>query len=168
MKSLFLIYSLLFLSLLTAKLVQAQSLPAATATRIDGEFATWHTNKSPGAVIGIIHHGEFIYKKAFGMADVENKIPLTTKHAFWVASVSKQFTAMGIALLAEQGKLNIDDDIRKHLPYLPFMGDTIRIRHLIYHTSGLRDGFTLVGMKFKGENTIPTGMSLLCSAGKLV
>jgi CubicO group peptidase (beta-lactamase class C family) len=58
---------------------------------------------------------------------------------------------MGIALLAEQGKLRVDDDIRKHLPYLPFMGDTVRIRHLIHHTSGLRDGFTLVGMKFKGE-----------------
>lgn len=85
------------------------------------------------------------------VADIKKKTKLTTGHSFWVAYVAKQFTAMSIALLAEQGKLSPEDDIRKYLPGFPFMGDTIRIKHLVYHTSGLRDGFTLIGMRFKGE-----------------
>jgi CubicO group peptidase (beta-lactamase class C family) len=91
------------------------------------------------------------------MAHVARREPLTTEHAFWVASVAKQFTAASVALLVEAGKLDLDDDIRKYLPELPSGGDTVRIRHLVYHTSGLRDGFTLVGMTFKGERHCTDG-----------
>ena len=129
----------------------AQSLPDSIASKIDLLFSTWNTTHTPGAVIGVVHQGKLIYQQAYGMADAERKEKLSTTHAFWVASVSKQFTAMSIALLAEQGKLHLEDDIRKYLPELPFMGDTIRVKHLLYHTSGLRDGFTLIGLTFKGE-----------------
>lgn len=129
----------------------AQSLHSQTVARIDSVFAHWGGTHSPGAVVGVIHKGRLVYKQAYGMANVRRKEKLSTEHAFWVASVAKQFTAMSIALLAESGRLSLEDDIRTYLPELPFMGDTVRIRHLIHHTSGLRDGFTLIGMQFKGE-----------------
>jgi CubicO group peptidase (beta-lactamase class C family) len=129
----------------------AQSLPAVINTRIDSLFTSWNSDKTPGAVITVIKQGEILYQRAYGMADIAKKKPLTPRHQFWVASMAKQFTAMSIALLAEKGKLKLEDDIRKYLPELPALPDTVRIRHLIHHTSGLRDGFTLIGLTLKGE-----------------
>lgn len=129
----------------------AQALPAPQQQRIDSVFAQWNTPSTPGAVLGIIHHGQLVYQRAYGQANLRRAEPLTTSHRFWVASVAKQFTAASIALLAEQGKLRLDDDIRRYLPELPYLGDTVRIRHLVYHTSGLRDGFTLIGLTLRGE-----------------
>ncbi|HEX8529375.1 MAG TPA: serine hydrolase domain-containing protein, partial [Cytophagales bacterium] len=141
----------LALFLLARPGAKAQASLALPEARIDSLFRPWRGDKSPGLVLGIVHRGRLVYRQAFGMADVARREPLTPDHAFWVASVAKQFTAAAVALLAESGKLSLDDDIRKYLPELPWRGDTVRIRHLVYHTSGLRDGFTLVGMTFKGE-----------------
>jgi CubicO group peptidase (beta-lactamase class C family) len=152
MKRILFIYLFLWLLLLESiTAAQAQNISPQIISRIDSVFAGWNTIQSPGAVIGVIQRGKLLYKQAYGMADIESKQKLTPEHRFWVASVAKQFTAMSVALLAESGKLSLEHDIRQYLPELPFMGDTIRIKHLIYHTSGLRDGFTLIGMGFKGE-----------------
>lgn len=94
---------------------------------------------SPGCVVGVIKDGDFIHKKAYGLANLDYDIPLTTSSVFRIASTSKQFTAANIFLLEEQGKINLNDDIRKYLDGFPFYGDTIRVKHLIHHTSGLRD-----------------------------
>ncbi|MEZ5040335.1 MAG: serine hydrolase domain-containing protein [Saprospiraceae bacterium] len=94
---------------------------------------------APGVVIGVIKNGAFVHKKAYGLANLDYDIPLTTSSVFRIASTSKQFTAASIILLEQQGKINLNDDIRKYLNDFPFYGDTIRIKHLIYHTSGLRD-----------------------------
>jgi CubicO group peptidase (beta-lactamase class C family) len=72
------------------------------------------------------------------MANLEYNIPITPSTVFFVSSVSKQFTAFAIVLLAQQGKTSLDDDIRKYIPEVPDYGKTITIRHLIHHTSGLR------------------------------
>ncbi|WP_207430485.1 serine hydrolase domain-containing protein [Sabulibacter ruber] len=132
-------------------LASAQSLSPDLQTKIDSVFRNWNHPNTPGAVLGIIHKGQLVYQKTYGMANIQKKEPLNGSHQFWIASMAKQFTAASVALLEEQGKLRLEDDIRKYMPELPVFKDTIRIKHLIYHTSGLRDGFTLIGLSFKGE-----------------
>src|SRR5712691_1870994 len=91
------------------------------------------------AAVAIVKNGLVMYQKGYGSANLEYDIPITSSTVFHVASVSKQFTAFAITVLVHEGKLSLDDDIRKYLPELPAFGATITIRHLIHHTSGLRD-----------------------------
>ncbi len=88
--------------------------------------------------------GKVVYKNGFGLANMEYDIPNTPSTIFHVASVSKQFTAMCILLLESEGKLNINDDIRKYIPEMPDLGHVITIKHLMHHTSGLRDQWELL------------------------
>ena len=90
--------------------------------------------------------GHVIYKHGYGMANLDHNVTITPSTVFHVASMSKQFAAASIVLLAQQGKLSLDDDIRKHIPELPDFGSRITIRHLIHHTSGLRDQWNLLGL----------------------
>jgi CubicO group peptidase (beta-lactamase class C family) len=101
---------------------------------------------APGVSIGVMQNGKMVYNKGFGYADIESEEKVTPKTIFHVASVSKQFTAFSIALLVDQGKLSLKDDIRKYLPEIYDFGKTITIDHLIHHTSGLRDQWNLLAM----------------------
>ncbi|MCK4495963.1 MAG: serine hydrolase [Candidatus Aminicenantes bacterium] len=114
--------------------------------KVDKLFARWDKPGSPGCALAIIKDGKIIYKKGYGMANLEHNIPITPKSVFYIGSVSKQFVSMSIALLAKEGKLSLDDDIRKYLTEMPDYGTPITIRHLIHHTSGLRDYLTLLGI----------------------
>ncbi len=107
--------------------------------QVDQLFAEWNQPDSPGAALAITRDGEVTYKKGYGMANLEYDIPITTTTIFDIASVSKQFAAFAIATLAHEGKLSLDDDIRVYLSDVPDFGHTITIRHLLHHTSGLRD-----------------------------
>ena len=107
--------------------------------KVDQLFAKWHKPDSPGAALAITRGDEVIYKQGYGMANLEYDIPITPTTIFDIASVSKQFAAFAITTLAHDGKLSLDDDIRVHLPDVPNFGHTITIRHLLHHTSGLRD-----------------------------
>lgn len=107
--------------------------------RVDQLFRQWDKQDSPGCAVAIIKEGKIIYKKAYGMADLERNVPLTPASVFNIASNTKQFTAFAIALLAEEGKLSLDDDIRKYFPEFPDYGHTITVRHLLHHTSGIRE-----------------------------
>ncbi len=102
--------------------------------------------KAPGASVAVMKDGQIIFSKGYGYADLESDRPITPTTIFHVASVSKQFTAFAIAMLADQGKLSLDDDIRKYLPELHDFGYTITINHLVHHTSGLRDQWNLLMM----------------------
>ena len=82
--------------------------------------------------------GEIAYSRAFGMANLEYDVPLTPQSVFYIASVSKQFMAASIALLAFRGQLSLDDDIRTYVPDMADFGDRITIRYLVHHTSGIR------------------------------
>ena len=126
--------------------VPAQNGQDPLSKKVDQVFATWDKPESPGAAIAVIKDGAVIYKRGYGSANLEYNVPITPQTVFHVASVSKQFTAFAITLLANQGKLSLDDEIRKHLPEVPDFGKKITIRHLIHHTSGLRDQWTLLGM----------------------
>jgi CubicO group peptidase (beta-lactamase class C family) len=114
--------------------------------RIDSIFTQWTEANHPGGAVGIMHKGEIIYSKAFGTASMEYNIPNSTDMMFNTGSVSKQFTAMGIVLLHEKGLLSVDDDIRKHLPYMPDFGSPITIRHMLHHTSGMRSLHAMLGL----------------------
>ncbi|NOR13737.1 MAG: serine hydrolase [Candidatus Aminicenantes bacterium] len=111
--------------------------------KVDRLFETWDKPSSPGCALGIIQDGTLIYAHGYGMANLEHNIPITSKSVFRIGSTSKQFTAVCMALLEEEGELSLDDSLRKFLPQMPEYAEEITIRHLIHHTSGLRDYLTL-------------------------
>jgi CubicO group peptidase (beta-lactamase class C family) len=118
----------------------------ALTAKVDELFTKWDKPDSPGASLAVIKKGEVIYRKGYGSAHLEYDIPTTPSTVFHVASVSKQFTAFAIAMLADQGRLSLDDDIRKYLPELHDFGRTITVRHLVHHISGLRDQWELLAV----------------------
>jgi CubicO group peptidase (beta-lactamase class C family) len=124
----------------------AQNGQEALTAKVDKLFAAWDKPGSPGAAIAVIKDGAVVYKRGYGAANLEYDVAITPSTVFHVASVSKQFTAFAITLLVAQGKLSLDDDIRKHLPEVADFGKKITIRHLIHHTSGLRDQWELLAM----------------------
>jgi CubicO group peptidase (beta-lactamase class C family) len=138
----------LLLAFTTNLSASAQTRPDSGSPNpeIDKVFAQWDKPTSPGCALSVIKDGSIIYKRGYGMADLDHDIPITPTSVFHVASVSKQFTAMAIHLLAQQGKLSLDDEVRKHIPEFPDFGDKITIRHLLHHTSGLRDQWSLLIM----------------------
>ncbi len=113
---------------------------------IDKVFAQWDKPDSPGCELAVIKDRQIVYKRGYGMANLEHNIPMSPASIMDTGSVSKQFTAMAIALLAEQGKISLDDDVRKYLPEIPQYEAPITIRHLIHHTSGIRDYLTLMSI----------------------
>ena len=114
--------------------------------QVDQLFKVWDTNNGPGLALAIIKDGAIVYKKAYGIANLEYDIPITPSSVFHIASVSKQFTVFSILLLEKQGKLSLDDDIRKYIPEVPDFGKKITLQHLASHTSGLRDQWNLLSM----------------------
>src|SRR6185503_2218933 len=122
----------------------AQNLPDSLVKKINALFKQWDKPGSPGCAVGVVRNDSLIFAKGYGMANLEYGLPNTPKTLFHLASVSKQFTAYSIVLLAKQGKLSLDDDIRKYLPWFPNLGYTITIRHLLNHTSGVRDQWQLL------------------------
>src|SRR5687767_10141619 len=115
----------------------------SAAARTDRIFAQWDRSDSPGCAVGVFRDGRIAYARGYGMANLELGVALSPQSVLDIGSTSKQFTAMAIVLLARQGKLSLDDDIRKHIPELPAYGKTVTIRHILTHTSGLRDYLTL-------------------------
>jgi CubicO group peptidase (beta-lactamase class C family) len=128
-----------FLSFLFALSFAAALAADERTDRVDKIFAPWDTTTSPGAALAIIKDGQIIYERGYGLAKIEDGIVMAPSRLFDIASVSKQFTAACIALLAKQGKISLDDDVHKYIPALPKYQNPITIKHLIYHTSGLRD-----------------------------
>ena len=111
---------------------------------VDPLFAPWNAPGQPGAAVAVIKDNRVIFKKGYGIANLEYDIPITPSTVFHVASISKQFTAFSILLLADAGKLSLDDDIREYVHEVPGFSETITLRHLLYHTSGLRDQWGLL------------------------
>jgi CubicO group peptidase (beta-lactamase class C family) len=124
----------------------AQTIPDSTRIAINTVFTNWTSAEGPGCALGIARNGTPVFQNGYGMANLELDVPITPASIFHVASVSKQFTAMSVMLLAADGKLSLDDDIRKYLPEVPDYGQRITIRNLLQHTSGLRDQWDLLAM----------------------
>ena len=138
--------------------------------KVDELFAEWNKPDSPGCALGIIKNGKLIYKRGYGMANLEHNIPISSTTVFRIASTSKQFTAMSIVLLAKQGKISLDDNIRKYLSEMPEYESPITIRHLIHHTSGIRDYLELMelaGMSDHDYYTDDESVEMLARQKKL-
>ena len=119
---------------------------ATPEQRLDLIFEPWSARGAPGCAVAVMRGGDLLLAKGYGDANLEYDVPITPSSVFHVASVSKQFTAMAVALLAADGRVSWDDDIRRYVPELPDFGDTITLRHLAHHTSGIRDQWSLLQM----------------------
>ena len=117
--------------------------PPAWAPQADAVFADVARPDAPGCALAVYRDGRIAYERGYGIADLEHDVPITPASVFYVGSLSKQFTAFAVALAASEGKLSIDDDVRKWIPELPDYGARLTLRHLLHHTSGLRDYNTL-------------------------
>jgi len=133
------------IALLTAV---ALTLPAAEPRpeQIDKVFEKLDRTNSPGCALGVVRDAKLVYARGYGMADLDHDIANTPRTVFHIASMSKQITAASIVLLAQQGKLSLDDPVKKYIPELPDFGTPITVRHLIHHVSGLRDQWSLLVM----------------------
>jgi CubicO group peptidase (beta-lactamase class C family) len=116
------------------------------AVPVDAIMAEWSRPDSPGCAVGVVREGQLVLAKGYGQADLERGVPISPASVFDIASTSKQFTAAVIVLLAQQGKLELDDDVRRLVPELPRYQEPITIRHLLHHTSGLRDYTDLMAL----------------------
>ncbi len=129
--------------------------------RVDAIFAPWDTTETPGCALGIYREGEVVYTRGFGMSNLEHGIPIAPSSIFHIASISKQFTDICIAMLAAEGAIDVDDDIRLYVPEVPAFGPTITIRHLIHHVSGLRDQWSLLELAGWREEDLVTEQDVM-------
>jgi CubicO group peptidase (beta-lactamase class C family) len=153
----FVLFRLLAVVLLTAlPYAPSAAQDATTAAResqtdlitsIDSIFERFDGTRTPGCAVGVSEGHSIVLERAYGMADLEHNVANTPETIFEPGSVSKQFTAAATILLALDGEISLEDDIREYVPELPDYGETITIRHLLNHTSGLRDWGSVAGIE---------------------
>lgn len=135
------------LVILIVVFVLAISAKAQNLTQqIDEIVKENYKSDMPGAAILVAKQGKVIYKKAFGKANLELDVDMTSENVFQLASITKQFTAVAILMLEEQGKLKVEDDITKYIPDYPVKGKKITIHHLLNHTSGIKSYTSMPGL----------------------
>lgn len=123
------------------------TLVEAVATEPEGivrQMMTGRSGSVPGAVVAVVRDGGPVYAQAFGLANLTHGVPFTVNTRANIGSTSKQFTGFAVALLAQRGSLSLDDDVRRYIPELPDLGETVTLRHLLGHTSGYRDIYDLL------------------------
>lgn len=113
---------------------------------IDAVFRDMDRLDVPGASVAVVRDGSIVFSKGYGSAQLEHRVPITPRTVFHVASVSKQFTAMAVTMLAAEGELDLDDRVQTHLPWVPGLGRPVTVRQMIHHTSGIRDQWELLAM----------------------
>jgi CubicO group peptidase (beta-lactamase class C family) len=122
--------------------------------RVDQVFSAWDRRDSPGCAVAVYKDGKIAYERGYGMADLEHDVAISPETVFYAGSVSKQFTAFAAALAISQQRLSLDDPIRKYLPELPEYASPITVRHLVHHTSGLRDFYTLLSIAGRRQDSL--------------
>jgi CubicO group peptidase (beta-lactamase class C family) len=135
--------STLMLVLAAGALAQPSAASQSVEARVDTLMSAYDHVSSPGASVLVFRGEETLFSRGYGMANLEYDVPITSETVFHVASVSKQFTAFALAMLEAQGRLSLDDEVQTHLTELPDFGEPITLRHLLNHTSGLRDQWNL-------------------------
>lgn len=151
-KNLLFVFTLIaLLSSATVAQVPEKTKVVSGAERAFEKFTKAYVAPAPGCAAAVSLNGEVVFEKAFGLADMEHNVPNTTQTIFESGSVAKQFTAAALVLLQQDGKLSIDDPVRKYIPELPDYGSPLTIRHLLNHTSGLRDWGTVLSLTGAGR-----------------
>ncbi len=134
----------LFYLFIAVDIFAQQELSIKKRKALDSFINNWNIPNAPGIAVAVLKDGKVIYKKCLGYSNLENNIPIQSNSIFQIASVSKQFTAMGIALLVDQGIINLDDDVKKFIPELNNYPQKITVANLLTHTSGLKDQWDLL------------------------
>ena len=135
------------------RIIRSEAIAIDPAERLDQLMSPWDGDDRPGAVAVVLEDGELALVRAYGMANLSHGIPWERGTVSNIGSVTKQFTAMGILLLQAEGKLSLDDDIRKHIPELSDFGTPVTIRNLLNHTGGYREIYNLLPIQgFDGED----------------
>ena len=137
--------------LLLISAVGAAQQPTQYERRVDSLFAQYSQGVQPGLALAVVRDGKVVLTKGYGYADLEHRVPITPSTVFDVASVSKQFTGLAIAMLVTEGRIKLADDIRTHIPELAKLDHVVTIDHLLHHTSGYRDwpgSLSLAGWRF--------------------
>lgn len=151
--------------LLLAQTARSQSIiDERFRERIDSIFSGYARPNAPGCAVGVFRSGKILHEQGYGLADVANVVPITPSTTFNIASTSKPFTALAVLLLVKDGKVGLDDDVRRYLPEVPDFGHTITVRMLLNHTSGLREFhnlFYLAGWRNSDVQTIDDVLSML-------
>jgi len=153
-----LIFIMLFVSLFTFTFGQ---IPDSLSKKVDAIFAEYDKTNSPGCAVAILKDGKIIYKRGYGISNMEYNIAITPTSIFHIASISKQFTAAAIVHLSLEGKLSLNDDIRKYIPEVPDFGYPITFNNLIHHTSGIRDQWDLQGLAGWRDDDLITEKDIL-------
>ena len=148
---LFVFTVLVFLSSATWAQVPNKEKVVASAERAFEKFTKAYVGPAPGCAAAVSLNGDVVFEKAFGIAELEHNVPNTPQTIFESGSVAKQFTAAALVLLQQDGKLSLDDPVRKYIPELPDYGSPLTIRHLLNHTSGVRDWGTVMSLTGAGR-----------------
>jgi CubicO group peptidase (beta-lactamase class C family) len=141
---------------------------AGKSKRVDNLFAAFVTGNSPGGAAMVIRNGRIAHEAGYGLADLSRVTAITPKHAFHLGSIGKQFTAIGVMMLVEQGKIGYDDPIGMHLPELSRFGKDLTIRRLLHHTSGIPDcyGNAALNKELMRRNRKPANGDLIAVLGE--
>lgn len=138
------IFAFALFAILVSPLASAQQ--AGLASKIDPIFKGAASEKAPGYAVAVVENGKVVFEKGYGLASLEYDVPFTPQTAFNTASLSKQFTGLAISLLVQDGKVDLDQDVRKYVPEVPAFGkEKITVRQLLHHTSGIRDCYDVLG-----------------------
>ena len=156
MRTLFRGICLFVFSIGYSQILPAQGNPDKIPAAVDEVFADVAKPGSPGCTVAIARDGKLLYAKGYGLANIEQNIALTPESVFDIGSTSKQFSAASILLLEKQGKLSVNDDVRKYIPELPDYGKKITILNLLNHTSGLRDYLVLFDLAGVNTDSVTT------------
>jgi CubicO group peptidase (beta-lactamase class C family) len=143
---------------------------AALPARVDELFARFTAGPSPGCALAVVERGRVVLARGYGFADLGRRLPITPRTRFDIASTSKQFTAASVLLLAERGRLSLDDDVRRYVPELPRHDTVITLRHLLHHTSGLPNYIDLLarsGKRYEEVTTDDDALAALAAAPQL-
>jgi len=136
---------------------------------VDQLLAPFRAANAPGCAVGVLQNGQFVYRTAFGVADLETRAPITPATAFPVASISKQFTAAALFFLVEGGQVRLEDSVRRFIPELPALTGEITVADLLHHTSGLRDILPLLEAAGRPPQipSLASGLKLLAAQSAL-
>jgi len=138
--------------------------------QMDKLFDFWNRLDQPGFAVFVAKEGQVVYKKVFGLACQEHSVPITPNSLFNTSTLAQTFVGQAIAMLEKQGKLNLDDDVRKFIPEIPDFGTPIKLRHLLYHSSGLRDWLPALQLsgRDKEEVTLEKVLKIIKAQKKLI
>ena len=128
-----------------ARTANAQVVHVPPSERIDAVFAEYDSRTTPGCAVAVLHRDSVVFQKAYGMAHIGFGVPMTTATTTWIPySEARIFTALAVAMPARDGKISLDDPVRRHVPEVPAYAGAVTVRQLVHHTSGLADYGSLV------------------------